>query len=92
MIAAGPLLILLALLGAPLFAVIAASAMLGFMREGIDLQAVAIEFYGIAEMPIATSSYWNNVIAGPVGDAAKDDEGMGIMKTLGTNIAKLLNS
>jgi tripartite ATP-independent transporter DctM subunit len=51
-IAAGPLLILLALLGAPLFAVIAASAMLGFVREGIDLQALAIEFYGIAEMPI----------------------------------------
>jgi tripartite ATP-independent transporter DctM subunit len=48
----GPLLILLALLGAPLFAVIAASAMLGFLREGIDLQAIAIEFYGIAEMPI----------------------------------------
>ena len=50
--AAGPFLILLALLGAPLFAVIAASAMLGFLREGIDLQAIAIEFYGIAEMPI----------------------------------------
>jgi tripartite ATP-independent transporter DctM subunit len=52
MIAIGPLLVLLALLGAPLFAVIAASAMLGFLREGIDLQAIAIEFYGIAEMPI----------------------------------------
>ncbi len=52
MIALGPLLVLLALLGAPLFAVIAASAMLGFTREGIDLQAIAIEFYGIAEMPI----------------------------------------
>jgi len=52
MIALGPLLALLALLGAPLFAVIAASAMLGFLREGIDLQAIAIEFYGIAEMPI----------------------------------------
>jgi tripartite ATP-independent transporter DctM subunit len=47
-----PLLILLALLGAPLFAIIAASAMLGFWKEGIDLQAIAIEFYGIAEMPI----------------------------------------
>ena len=45
-------LVLLALLGAPLFAIIAASAMLGFMREGIELQAIAIEFYGIAEMPI----------------------------------------
>ncbi|MBT8058383.1 MAG: TRAP transporter large permease subunit [Xanthomonadales bacterium] len=52
MIAVGPLLVLLALLGAPLFAVIAASAMLGFLREGIDLQALAIEFWGIAEMPI----------------------------------------
>lgn len=56
MIAAGPLLALglalLALLGAPLFAIIGASAMLGYMREGIDLQAIAIEFYGIAEMPI----------------------------------------
>jgi C4-dicarboxylate transporter DctM subunit len=51
-IAVGPLLILLALLGAPLFAVIAASAMLGFLQEDIDLQAIAIEFYGIAEMPI----------------------------------------
>lgn len=50
--ALGPLLLLLALLGAPLFAVIAASAMLGFLREEIDLQALAIEFWGIAEMPI----------------------------------------
>jgi tripartite ATP-independent transporter DctM subunit len=46
------LLILLALLGAPLFAIIAASAMWGFYQEGIDFQALAIEFYGIAEMPI----------------------------------------
>jgi len=52
MIMAAPVLVLLALLGAPLFAVIAASAMLGFRREGIDLQAIPIEFYGIAEMPI----------------------------------------
>ena len=52
MIAVGPVLVLLALLGAPLFAVIAASAMTGYIREDIDLQALAIEFYGIAEMPI----------------------------------------
>ena len=52
MIAIGPLLVLLALLGAPLFVVIAASAIWGFSREGIDLQAVVIEFYGMAEMPI----------------------------------------
>ena len=52
MMAIGPLLALLALLGAPLFVVIAASAMWGFTQEGIDLQAVVIEFYGMAEMPI----------------------------------------
>jgi len=52
MMIAAPVLVLLALLGAPLFAVIAASAMLGFRREGIDLQAIPIEFFGIAEMPI----------------------------------------
>jgi len=52
MIAVGLMLVLLALLGAPLFAVIAASAMSGFTQEGIDLQAIVIEFYGIAEMPI----------------------------------------
>jgi tripartite ATP-independent transporter DctM subunit len=46
------LLILVALLGAPLFAVIAASAMLGFSRAEIDLSIVAIEFFGLAEMPI----------------------------------------
>ena len=46
------LLIVLAVLGAPLFAVIAASAMWGFSQEGIDLQTIAIEFYGMAEKPI----------------------------------------
>ena len=46
------LLILLALLGAPLFAVIAAGALWGFYGADIDLSAVLIEFYRIAEMPI----------------------------------------
>ncbi len=47
-----PLLVILALLGAPLFAVIAASAMYSFWQADVDLQVVAIEFFGIAEMPI----------------------------------------
>jgi C4-dicarboxylate transporter, DctM subunit len=49
---AGPLLLVLALLGAPLFAVIAASALAGFVGNGIDLSAVVIEFYRMAETPI----------------------------------------
>ncbi len=51
MIASG-LLAAVALLGAPLFAVIAASALLGFRSEGVDLSVVAIEFYRLAEMPV----------------------------------------
>ncbi len=51
MIATGVVLLVLALLGAPLFAVIAASALLGFGREGIDLSVIAIEIYRLAEMP-----------------------------------------
>ncbi len=52
MIFFGAALVLLALLGAPLFAIIGASAMWGFSNAGIDLQVIAIEFFGIAEMPI----------------------------------------
>lgn len=52
MILVGGLLLLLALFGAPLFAVIATSAMLGFRGEGIDLSVMAIEFFGLAETPV----------------------------------------
>jgi tripartite ATP-independent transporter DctM subunit len=55
MILFGVLLFLLAVLGAPLFTVIAASAMLGYQREGIDLMAIAIEILGIAEMPFLSA-------------------------------------
>jgi C4-dicarboxylate transporter DctM subunit len=48
----GLLLLLLALLGAPLFVIIAAGALLGFHRSGVDLSVVSIEFFRIAEMPV----------------------------------------
>jgi C4-dicarboxylate transporter DctM subunit len=48
----GVALILLAVLGAPLFAVIAAGALLGFARSGIDPMVVAMEIYRIAETPV----------------------------------------
>lgn len=47
-----PVLLFLALLRTPLFAIIAASAMLGFYSEEIDLAVVSIEIYRLAEMPI----------------------------------------
>jgi len=49
---AAPFLLLLAILRTPLFAIIAASAMLGFYSEDIDLSVVSIEIYRLAEMPI----------------------------------------
>jgi C4-dicarboxylate transporter DctM subunit len=52
MILAGIALICMVLLGAPLFAVIAASVMLSFAREGTDLTVVIIEIYRLAEMPV----------------------------------------
>jgi len=52
MAASGIVIVLLALLGAPLFALIAGGALMGYMRSDINLTAVAIEIFGIAEMPI----------------------------------------
>jgi C4-dicarboxylate transporter DctM subunit len=45
-------LIVLALIGAPLFAIIVSSALLGFRAEEVDLQVITIEIYRLAEMPI----------------------------------------
>ncbi len=44
------LLVLLAVLGAPLFAVIATSAMVGFQRDGTELTNMANEILGIADL------------------------------------------
>ena len=52
MIVVSILLILLAILGAPLFAIIATSAMVGFHGEEMDLMIMALELLTIADMPI----------------------------------------
>lgn len=51
MIAVALVLVLLAVLGAPLFAVIATSAMLGFQRDETDLMNMALEIQSIADLP-----------------------------------------
>jgi tripartite ATP-independent transporter DctM subunit len=50
-IAVSLILLLLAVLGAPLFAVIATSAMLGFHRDETDLMNMALEIQSIADLP-----------------------------------------
>ena len=52
MIITGVALVLLAVLGAPLFAVIVAGALVGFASADIDCMVVAMEIYRIAEMPV----------------------------------------
>ena len=51
MILLSVLLVVLAIFGAPLFAVIAASAMIGFYKEETDLMIMALEIQSIASMP-----------------------------------------
>ena len=46
------ILILLVILGAPLFAIIATSALIGFHGEDIDLSVIAIEIYRIVDTPV----------------------------------------
>ncbi len=46
------LLLFLAILGAPLFVVIAAGSLLGFNHAEIDLSVLGIEMYRLAEMPV----------------------------------------
>lgn len=51
MIVAGLILLVLAVLGAPLFSIIVTSAMLGLSREGTDLMNVTLDILGIADLP-----------------------------------------
>ena len=55
MIIASVILLVLAIFGAPLFAIIAASAMLGFTRDGTDLMVVVSEIFGITNMPMLSA-------------------------------------
>ena len=55
MIVISIILILLAVLGAPLFAVIATSALLGFQREDTDLMNMALELLSIADLPFLSA-------------------------------------
>ena len=52
MILIGIALILLAVLGAPLFAVIAAGALIGFAGSDLDLMIVPMEIFRVSEIPV----------------------------------------
>lgn len=52
MILVGIALFLMAVLGAPLFAIIAAGALIGFAGADIDLMAVPMEIFRVSEIPV----------------------------------------
>jgi len=50
------------------------------------------KYYGISNMPIVTSSYWNEVHGFTKKDVEKDKEGLQTMRNLGKNMAFLIKS
>jgi multimeric flavodoxin WrbA len=60
-------------------------------RAGATFTYAAINmFFGINQMVVPGSSYWNLSLALHPGDIQKDDEGLRTFKTLGQNMAHLL--
>lgn len=60
-------------------------------RAGSTFVYSAINFFfGIAEMVICSSSYWNMTLSRDPGDVLKDSEGIETFQTLGKNMAKLV--
>lgn len=50
------------------------------------------KYFGISNMPIVSSQYWNMVHGNTPEEVKKDEEGMQTMRTLGNNMAWLLKS
>ena len=50
------------------------------------------KYFGISNMPIATSSYWNEIHGSVKEDTEKDIEGLQTMRNLGKNMAFLIKS
>lgn len=61
-------------------------------RRGGAMQVynALMAFFGIAQMVVPMSSYWNMGYGLNPGDVAEDAEGMATMKNLGTNMAWLM--
>ena len=67
------------------------AAVVSVRRAGSTFVYSAINFFfGIAEMVIPSSSYWNMTLSLEPGDVQKDEEGIQTFQTLGRNMVKLL--
>ena len=62
-------------------------------RGGISASFDALnKYFGISQMPVAGSTYWNMVHGAVAEDAPQDEEGMQTMRLLGQNFAWLVKS
>ena len=50
------------------------------------------KFFTISGMPLASGQYWNSIHGAAPGEAAQDEEGLQIMRTLAKNMAFLMKS
>ena len=67
------------------------SPVVAVRRAGSNFTYAAINFFfGINQMPIATSSYWNMTLAREQGEVQKDEEGINTFRNLGKNMAWLI--
>jgi len=69
-------------IGAPVVSVRRAGS--NFTYAGINF------FFGINQMPIVTSTYWNMTMAREQGDVQKDEEGIKTFRNLGINMAWMI--
>lgn len=67
------------------------AAVVSVRRAGSTFTYSAINFFfGIAEMIIPSSSYWNMTLSLEPGDVQKDEEGINTFEVLGQNMAGVL--
>ncbi len=67
------------------------AAVVSARRAGSNVTFAGINyFFTISEMPVVSSSYWNQTLSGPIGDYANDAEGIGTMEKLGENLLWML--
>lgn len=50
------------------------------------------KYFGISSMPIAASTYWNQIHGGAPGEAAQDPEGIRTMRNLAKNMVFLMDA
>ena len=76
------LLAVLALLGAPLFAIVLGAAMLGFLALGVDLSSVAINLYDMTDKPLLVALPFFTFAGYLMAEAKSSERLMALMQAL----------